>query len=57
MQILVVHETQQLGMVTVVIPNEMRETRDGLDRRHAVQFERSFGFIERAERVLQYRGE
>ncbi len=44
-------------MVAVVVPDEMREPRDGLDGRDAVQVQCAFGFGERAERVLEDRGE
>ena len=40
MQILVIDETQQFGMITVIIPDEMRELRDGLDGRNAIEIQR-----------------
>ena len=45
------------GMIAIVIPDEMRETRHRFDGRDAVEFERAFGFVERAERMFEHGGE
>jgi hypothetical protein len=52
-QIFVIDQTQEFGMLTIVIPNEVRELRDGFDRRDAIQIERFLGFRERAECMFQ----
>ncbi|CAM2160913.1 hypothetical protein PT2222_90130 [Paraburkholderia tropica] len=56
-QVLVIHEPQEFGMIAVVIPDEMREPRDGLDRCEPGQVERALGFVQRAERVFEHRSE
>ena len=45
---------QELGIVAIVIPHEMREPRDCLDRRETREIERTFGFVECAESVFEH---
>lgn len=57
MQIFVIDEAQQFRMVAVVIPDEMRETRHGVDRRDAVEVQkRAFRIDERGQRVFEHGG-
>src|ERR1700730_9628282 len=53
-QILVIDETQEFGMLTIVIPDEMRQLRHGLHWCNAIQIERLFGLGERGKCVLQH---
>src|SRR5471030_235015 len=55
MQIFVIDEPQEFGMLTIIIPDEVRQLRDGFHGRNAVEIQRLFSVRERSECMFEHR--
>src|SRR5471032_2716359 len=54
MQIFIIDEPQEFGMLTIIIPDEVRQLRDGFDGRNPIEVQRLFSVGECSECMFEH---